>query len=126
LPREIDVAVLTADSPRFCDACAKFSRLVVQTPKRRADGDRRELAAGILNRVRLSRHAAIFLRKSRVEHSAKVYVAGGASSSEDHALARANVKRLAFIRRCNAKHSSRGAIFSDDACHPVLQENLHA
>ena len=76
IPAHVDITVLAADRSRLGNARTELGGIVEQPPKRGANVHRGKLAAGVLIGPRHAGEPAIFFGESRVEHAAKVDIAG--------------------------------------------------
>ena len=76
---------------------AVFQSLVGKTPQRSADRHRRELAAGVLKSIGLAADLE-HRSQARIEHAAKIYIAGTAAGGDNHRFTRAQThRRLAAV-----------------------------
>ena len=139
------VGVLGPDDIPLHDDAAAFER-IRRGPERRSDGHRGELAAGVLERIRLARDL-VLLGQSRVEDPPEVHVARAAAAREDHGLPGPDGNRRLchrdvalgaitlharlgsrheprLVAGLDAEHASRSGRLPEQAIHVVVQEEL--
>src|SRR6185295_4503986 len=96
---------LAADIAGLGDRLAEFAGLVGGAPERGTDRHSSDLAAGVLERVRLPGNL-IFLGEARIEDPAEIHVASVAAGPNDDAFARAKVQRAIIIHDGDAQNAS--------------------